>query len=231
MAVRDCVTCGVKGADCFCSLTAETLAALQSLGTFTRFDEGERILYEGDPAEKVYVMCRGRVKLSASAADGHLLIVRVAGPGDVLGLAAALKGGTHKVTAQALEPCEAKAIGRAEFLAFLDRYRDVGRNAALTMAVEYESAMLSARRLALSGSATNKLASVLLDWCRMGEGKLEKAITFRMPLTHEELGNMAGLSRETVTRTLSRFRREGLLEQDGEAMVLLQPGLMESRYC
>jgi CRP-like cAMP-binding protein len=56
------------------------------------------------------------------------------------------------------------------------------------------------------------------------------AMSFRMPLTHEELGNMAGLSRETVTRTLTKFRREGLVEQKGERMVLPDPAAMEERY-
>lgn len=228
-AGRDCQTCEVRKTDCFCSLTPESLADLQSLGSPMHVEAGERVLHEGYAADRVYVMCHGRIKLTASSPEGKLLIVRIAGPGDVLGLAAVLKGSTHKVTAEALERCEMKAIARAEFLAFMDRYRDVSRNAAVTMALEYEGAMLSARRLALSGSASSKLANVLLEWGRMGGG--EGALEFRMPLTHEELGNMAGLSRETVTRLLAKFRREGMMKRVGETMVLPQPEAMEKRYC
>jgi CRP/FNR family transcriptional regulator len=224
------MTCAVRGVDCFCSLSAETVSALQTLGTFTSFAEGERVLNEGYTADKVYVMCSGRMKLSASSSEGRVLILRIAGPGDVLGLAAALKGTTHKLTAEALEPCETKAIGRVEFIAFMESFRDVSRNTALTMALEYEGAMLSARRLALSGSAPAKLASVLLDWGRMGHSEPGQPLRFRMPLTHEELGNMAGISRETVTRTLSKFKNEKLIEQNGESMVLLDPNAMEARY-
>ena len=83
--------------------------------------------------------------------------------------------------------------------------------------------------LALSGSASSKLASVLLEWGRMGGGA--GALEFRMPLTHEELGNMAGLSRETVTRLLAKFRREGMVKQKGETMALPQPEVMERKYC
>lgn len=227
---RDCITCAVKGADCFCSLPAEALVELQKIGSCLNYATGERPIHEGYAADRVYVMCHGRMKLTASSPEGKLLIVRIAGPGDVLGLAAALKGTTHKVTAEALEPCEVKAIGRTEFTAFMGRFRDVSRNTALTMALEYEGAILSARRLALSGSASSKLASVLLQWGKMGGSANGKPLTFRMPLTHEELGSMAGLSRETVTRTLTKFRKEGLVAQEGETMTLTRPAEMEELY-
>ena len=74
------------------------------------------------------------------------------------------------------------------------------------------------------------VSSVLLDWGKMGDNPSGSPISFRMPLTHEELGNMAGLSRETVTRTLTKFRNDGLVEQHGERMVLLNPAAMELRY-
>ena len=176
-------------------------------------------------------MCSGRVKLTAASAEGRQLILQIAGPGDVLGLAATLQGGDHKVTAEALESCEMKAIGRAEFLAFMERPRDVSRNTVMTMALQYEGAMLSARRLALSGSASSKLASVLLEWGRMGKGATAETMEFAMPLTDDELASMAGLTRETVTRTLARFRREGMLVQENGRMVLPKPELMERRYC
>jgi CRP/FNR family transcriptional regulator len=194
------------------------------------FEAGESVLRQGFPGDRVYVMCSGRVKLTASSAEGRQLILRIAGPGDVLGLAATLQGGEHKVTAETLEACEMKAIGRAEFLAFMGRSRDVSRNTAMTMALQYEGAMLSARRLALSGSASSKLASVLLEWGRMGKAAPGESMEFNMPLTHEELANMAGLTRETVTRTLAKFRREGLLVQADGVMVLPKPALMERRY-
>ena len=230
-ASRDCTTCSVRGADCFCFLTLESLIDLQAIGHLKHFEAGESVLRRGYPGDKVYVMCSGRVKLTAASAEGRQLILQIAGPGDVLGLAATLQGGDHKVTAEALEPCEMKAIGRAEFLAFMERSRDVSRNTVMTMALQYEGAMLSARRLALSGSASSKLASVLLEWGRMGKGATAETMEFAMPLTHDELASMAGLTRETVTRTLARFRREGMLVQENGRMVLPKPELMERRYC
>lgn len=225
---RNCLTCVVRGKDCFCRLPAEALLDLQSLGNPMRFEAGESLLHEGYSADRVYIACQGRIKLTASSPEGRVLIVRVAGPGDVLGLAAVLKGTVHKVAAEALEPCEVKAMGRAQFLEFMEKFSEVSRNVTISVASEYEGAMLSARRLALSGSAAGKLASVLLEWGRMGHE--EETMEFHMPLTHEELGSMAGLSRETVTRLLGRFSREGLLEQVGDRMMLREPKKLELLY-
>ncbi|QHN03962.1 Crp/Fnr family transcriptional regulator [Granulicella sp. WH15] len=230
-AGRDCLTCLVRGTDCFCSLPVEALAELQAIGSHMRLHAGERLLHEGYSADKVYVVCEGRLKLSASSAEGRLLLVRIAGPGDVLGLAAAMKGTEHRLTAESLERCEVKAISRVEFLGFMEKFREVGRNTVASVSLEYEGAIMSARRLALSGSAAGKLASVLLDWGRMGARSNQKEpMEFNMPLTHEELGSMAGISRETVTRLLARFRKEKMVQQDGERITLLQPEKMETLY-
>jgi CRP/FNR family transcriptional regulator len=111
------------------------------------------------------------------------------------------------------------------------QFPEVVHNTALAVSREYDAALYSARRLALSTSAAGKLASALLDWARMNHTHNAGTLEFSMPLTHEELGCMAGLSRETVTRMLSRFRSEGLLEQRGETMLLQQPEKLQALYC
>jgi CRP/FNR family transcriptional regulator len=191
-------------------------------------EAGERVLREGFAPDHVYVVCHGTIKLTTSSRDGRLLLLRIAGPGDVLGLAAALKRSRYEATAETLETCQMKAIPRTQFLLFMQEFQAVSRNSAVAMAREYESAVLSARRLALSGSAAAKLASVLAEWGELilaGEHENEalrtgNEVRFHMPLTHEELGHMAGISRETVTRVLSVFRRDGLVRVDGNSMVL-----------
>jgi len=233
-AVQNCVTCPVRGPHCFCSLGPAAVQELQTIGSRVRLEPGETVLREDSMADRVYVVCRGKIKLTASSADGKLLIVRIAGPGDVLGLTSLLNNVRHKVTAETLEVCELKAIGRAEFLQFMESSGDVGRSAAVSIAWEYEGVLLTARRLATSSSAAGKLATALLDWGRMDAVEsvaTTASMEFRMPLTHEELGSMTGLSRETVTRLLGKFRREGLVELDGERMVLRAPAKMESLYC
>ncbi len=150
---RNCMSCVVRGPHCFLQPDFRCVAGLQDIGTPLGIDAGEMVVREGFSADRVFVVCSGRIKLTTSSSDGRLLILRIAGPGDVLGLVAALKDATHKVAAQALEPCVVKAIGRTEFIEFMERFRDVSRNTVMSVAWEYEEAMLSARRLALSNSA------------------------------------------------------------------------------
>jgi CRP/FNR family cyclic AMP-dependent transcriptional regulator len=208
----------------------------QSIGTPLSFAAHKVVLNEGFSADRIFVICSGRIKLIASSPEGRLLLLRVAGPGEVLGLAALLQGAHYRITAVTLEACSIKAIHRTDFIRFMDNFIDASRGTALAMARDYNSAVLSARRLALSSSAAGKLASALLDWARMDHlddcpEHSNQPISFTMPLTHEELGNMAGISRETVTRLLTRFRREGLLDQTDQLMVLHHPNKLEALYC
>lgn len=230
-AQHSCITCAVRGPQCFCTLPALDLLDLDTIGAPHYIAAHQTILREGYSADRAYIICKGRIKISAASEDGRLLLVRIAGPGDVLGLASILRGTHHKVTAETIEPCELKSIPRAAFLDFMRGSPDVGHNAAIAVAREYEAALLSARRLALSSSAAGKLASALLDWARMNHIHNNEALEFTMPLTHEELACMAGLSRETVTRLLTRFRSEGLVEQQGDRMTLHEPEKLQSLYC
>ena len=223
---RSCVPCETKGPHCFCTLDRVALQRLDGLGSWVRIAARERILCEGDASGRVYVVCRGTIKLTTSSSDGHLLLLRIAGPGDVLGLAAALQRSPYEATAETLEDCALKVIPRTQFLLFMEEFQAVSRNSALAVAREYGTAVLSARRLALSGSAAGKLASVLADWGGLvlagwhEDAPVPNEVRFHMPLTQEELGHMAGISRETVTRVLTTLRREGLVQVQGDQMFL-----------
>jgi len=182
------------------------------------------------------IICSGSVKVTAASTDGRLLLLRVAGAGDILGLSALREHTLYRLTAETLGPCTIKSIPRADFVRFMETHADVSRTTALALAREYNSALLTARRLALCTSAASKLASALLDWARMGDldngpAHSNLPISFLMQLTHEELGSMAGLSRETVSRLLTRFRREGLVNQTHDCMTLNQPDKLQSLYC
>ncbi len=194
------------------------------------------LIREGYPADHFLAVCSGRVKLVTSSSEGREFLLRVIGPGDTVGLAALIQDAAYRVTAETLEPSNIKMIPRACFLTFIDRYKDASNIASQCLAREYNSAVLSARRLALHTSAAGKLASTLLDWASMNEINDSPAPTripmsFLMQLTHEELGNMVGLSRETVSRLLTRFRREGQVQQINNHMILKHPDQLAARYC
>lgn len=153
--------------------------------------------------------------------------MKVAVPGDVLGLGAVISGSKYEVTAEAIEPTEIKHIQQAEFLVFIEKHGQASLHAAKSLSEEYKAAFFDARRLALSGSVAGRLASVLLEWARASScGKPELRLT--MALTHEELAELVGSSRETVTRLLGRFKKDKLIEVRGSSILILSPDDLEN---
>jgi CRP/FNR family transcriptional regulator len=211
----------------FCNLSAEQLEDLDSIGTQWKLPKGTVLFQEDDPCNGVAVICDGQVKLSCTSSEGRTLILKIACPGDVLGIGAAISGTPYEVTAQAIEPTLVKNIPRNDFIAFLERHGEASMHAARSLSNEYKNAFYDAKRLALAPSAAGRLASVLLDWGRnasCGKPKMQ----FTMALTHEELANLAGTSRETVTRVLGRLQHENLIRIHGSSVTILAPDKLET---
>ena len=217
-------------------MSVPALLNSESLGTCLHLPAQFILINEGFSADRVFVICTGSVKLMASSADGRLLILRVASPGEVIGLGAISVGAHYRITAITLSPSIIKSVPRVDFLRLMRDSAEVSLAISAAIMRDYNAAVLSARRLGLSSSAAGKLASALLDWARMDHlddspAHTNNPISFPMPLTHEELGSMAGISRETVSRLLTKFRREGLIDQTDQQMVLHHPDQLESLYC
>jgi CRP/FNR family cyclic AMP-dependent transcriptional regulator len=212
----------------FCNLSGEALADYAGIGVDASFQRGATLFREDDSPDSVFVICSGQVKLSCSSRDGKTLILKMAMPGDVLGLSAVLSNSPYEVTAETVMPTRIKNIGRDDFLSFLKRHGEGSLHAAKSLSDEYKNAFYDARRLALSGSAAARLASVLLEWGRASSACGEhQAMRFTMALTHEELANLVGSSRETITRMLGRFRKERLIEVRGASILILAPERLE----
>jgi CRP/FNR family transcriptional regulator len=200
----------------FCNLTAEALRDYDGIGIMMSHARGAKLFTEGDPARNVFVICFGQVKISSTSRDGKTMILKIAGPGDVMGLSAVLANVPHEVTAEAIEPCQVKTVRKQEFVDFLGRHGIASMHAAQSLSGEYLTVFHDAKRLALSGSAGGRSSA---------NGKPE--IRFTMALTHEEIANMAGTSRETVTRLLNQFRRDQWITIKGSSMTIVKPDQLE----
>ncbi len=202
------------------------LRRFDEVGTHLAFPGRARIFEQSQCSSQVFVIRLGRVKLFSTSKEGRRMIIRVAGPGDILGLNAALNDLPYEVTAQTLEPSQLMGVRRGDLLWLLETSPEVGRKAAQVLANQYRELFQDTRRLALSGSASGRLARLLLDWAApANDGGLQPRFT--MVYTHEELANMAGTSRETVTRLLNRFERNRLVERHGATLVILDPSKLD----
>ncbi|MGD0796625.1 MAG: Crp/Fnr family transcriptional regulator [Acidobacteriaceae bacterium] len=204
----------------FCSLAPHALADFNSIGALVMHPAGTTLLHEGDPCKRVLVLCTGRVMLSCTSSAGMTMNVKVALPGDVLGLGAAISNSCSETTAVTLEPTFVKIVPRAHFVAFLARHGEASLHAAQLLAQEYKSSFEGARRLALSSSVAARLAGLLLDWGRSAScGRPD--IVFTMAFSHEAIAGFAGTSRESITRALSAFQKKQLIRIRGTSVRIL----------
>jgi CRP/FNR family transcriptional regulator, cyclic AMP receptor protein len=223
---EDCLNCEYRHLRMFCNLTPEALADYDQLGIMMNHTHGAKLFTEGDAARNVFVICFGQVKISSTSRDGKTMILKIAGPGDVMGLSAVLANVPHEVTAEAIEPCQVKAVRKQEFVDFLGRHGIASMHAAQSLSAEYMTVFHDAKRLALSGSAGGRLARLLLDWGNASPNS-KPEIRFTLALTHEEIASMAGTSRETVTRLLNQFRRDQWIAIKGTSVTILKPDQLE----
>ena len=205
----------------FCELSPAALSDFELVGLQMRIPKGAVLFQEGDRASNIAVICDGQMKVQSTSPGGKPRILRIAVPGCMLGVGAAISGGAYEATVQALQRTIVRSIRKDEFLTFLEQHAHAKIHAAKVLSEEYESAFFDARHLALASSAAGRVASVLLDLGRSISGNGEQRFT--MALTHEELGSLAFTSRETVTRILSRFRRENWIRVHGSTVTILTP--------
>jgi len=174
---------------------------------------------EKDPAQGVFVVLEGEVKLSINSSDGRRLILRIAKRGEILGLDSALSGQASEMTAETLYPCKIARIARRDFLSFMARHPEAYKIVTEELGRQIGMACAQLRTVALSSSAPEKLARLLLDFSQNGH-TTELGTRFRFSLTHEEIGEFIGTSRETVTRTLSAFKTRHLVDFKGSTLTI-----------
>jgi len=225
--IENCLTCPLYKDRLFCNLAPKALAGLDAISSLATYPKGAILFVEGQDPRGVFVICNGRVKLFASSAGGKSLILRIVDPGEVIGLPGTISGKPYEATAEAQEPIQANFIPRKPFLEFLRTHGEVALRVAETLSDIYYATYREVRYLGLSGSVEKKLACFLLDFAAQhasDNGQTRAVLT----LTHEEIAEIIGSSRETVTRLFADFRRKGLVQVHGSTLVIVdKTGLHE----
>lgn len=225
--IENCLTCPHLQERVFCNLSPAARHRLSAITSASSYPKGATLFVEGQTARGVFILCNGRVKLSTSSIDGKTLIVRIADPGEVLGLPATITGKPYELTADVVEPAQANFISRTDFLNFLRDHGEAALRVAQQLGETYHAAIAEMRSIGLAHSAGEKLARFLLDWCAThGKGKEETSA--KLTLTHEEIAQMIGTSRETVTRLFTEFKKKQLLEVKGSTLIVRDKTGLES---
>ncbi len=217
--IESCVTCKLRADKIFCNLPTQTVQALEAIKYTTAYPKGAVLFVEGQAPRGVFILCRGRVKLSICSSDGKTLILKIAEAGEVLGLSASVSGKPYELTAETLDPCQVNFVKREDFLRFLREHNDVCLRVAEQLSEKYNTACHEIRSLGLSHSAAEKLAKLLLEWS-VKNGGARQPDRLKLTLTHEEIAQMIGTSRETVTRLFADFKKRQLIQLKGSTLVI-----------
>jgi CRP/FNR family transcriptional regulator len=174
------------------------------------------------------MLCSGRVKLTTCSGEGKALITQIADPGDLLGLSATISGKPYEVTAETLAPCQVNFIRREDFLRFLTKHGLVCLRAAEYLSQTYHATHEHVRSLGLSHSASEKMAKLLLEWCERNGKLSDKGIQLKLTLTHEEIAQIIGASRETVTRLFGEFKGKQFIYVKGSTLIVRNKPALEA---
>jgi CRP/FNR family cyclic AMP-dependent transcriptional regulator len=218
--IESCLTCKTRTERLFCDLPGAALQAFESIKYATAYPKGAVLFVEGQAPRGIFVLCKGRVKLSICATDGKTLIVKIAEPGEVLGLSATVSGKPYELTAETIDPCQVNFVKRDDFLRFLREHSEACFKVAEQLSEKYNTACHEVRALGLSHSAGEKLAKLLLEWSSKNGEAAKTEPRLKLALTHEEIAQMIGTSRETVTRLFADMKKKQIVQTKGSTLII-----------
>src|SRR3954463_3408311 len=225
---NNCSTCTFRAERQFCNMSTPAVKALDTIKFTAVYPKGSVLFVEGEQPRGVFIVCSGRVKLTTSSSEGKTLIVKIAEAGEVLGLSGTILSTAFEVSAETLEPSQINFIRREDFVGFLNAHPEACMHTAQQLSEKYHSAQREIRSLGLSQTTAEKLARLLLDWCINGGEPTPKGLRLKVLLTHEEIAQMIGTTRETVTRLLSDFKRKKIIDVKGSTLFVLDRDNLES---
>jgi CRP/FNR family transcriptional regulator len=224
-----CAACSNRRPGWFCSLGSAVLADLEMATSTISLPAQSPLFSHGDDARCLYLICGGYLKLTAGRLKDRQMIVRVAGPGSMLGLYAVLSHGVYEVSAETLTPAQLRPVDRERFLSFLRTHKEAQMRAVQCICQEYRFALQDACRIALSETVAARLGRLLIELAhQIGEHLNGGGYRFPLLLTHEEMASMTSTTRETVTRTLGQFRKEGWISIEDSLVTLHHPERLQS---
>jgi CRP-like cAMP-binding protein len=203
----------------FADLEDRDLEKIARLGTRQRYKKGNIVVLEQESGAALFVIISGKVKVVRMDEDGREVILSMFGPGEFFGEMALLDGLARSASVVATVKSELLMIHRRDFLELLNEYPSVAVALLAELAMRLRKADMQIKSLSLKDAA-GRVANVLLmladDLGIFKKGKVEIA---DLPL-QQDIANMAGTSRETVSRMLHQFIRDGQVQLKGNTLTI-----------
>jgi len=203
----------------FGELAPDSLTKLAEKVELVEVRRRQVVYLPGDPGQSVYFVNGGRVKVSKVTRDGKELTLAYRGPGEIFGELVLIDGGPREEMAEAMDNALLTVVERGEFDQLVQREKTVGFRLTKVLAHRRREVENKIEHLVFK-DVNAKLAGLLLRLA--GEYGVDDArgTLVAVKITHQEMANLIGSTRETVSLTLSQFKRRGLIQSDGRKVVL-----------
>ena len=207
----------------FAALSAAERGQIEHRLAHKTYNRDEYLFFEGDPAEWLVYVVEGRVKMIKHSESGRETLLATFGSGQIVGEVGVLVGDTYPATAQALEPTVTLNLRRAEYVDLVREHPDLAWALIAELGRRLQRAHETIRSLAVE-KVERRVARVLLRMASASGERLEGgAVRITVPLSRQDIADMAGTVLETAIRTLSKFQKQGLVKTTAGRLVLLQP--------
>lgn len=201
----------LKGTTLFSSLSPQDITVLSSLFMEEGFERNQYVFTEGDPPDWLYIVKEGTIKMVRQSPSGREIIMAIMTSGDVIGEVAVFDGGPYPATAQGMGDGVILKLSKKEFVSLLKRHPSIAIEIIGDLGRKLRAALNVARELR-GERVEGRIAMVLLKLARKVGTAVDGGVMLTIPLTRQDIADMVGSTIETTIRTISRFKKEGIVK-------------------
>jgi len=211
------------GVALFQGLPPENLKAVIERADWRRLHKGDAVFRQSDPADTMFVLVTGHVKVHQATADGQQVVIRFINPWEMMGCVAVCGGGSYPGTAEAVEDCGVLAWPRGTLDQLMDRFPRIARNALSTVSHRLQDTQQQLREVATE-RVERRIAHALMRLAELsGRRGADGGTEIAFPITRKDIADMTGTTLHTVSRTLSGWEAQGLVANARQRITVLQP--------
>ncbi len=212
----------LQNSSLFRGLSPEELAIIVQAAKPHEWQSGEPLFYQEDSATRIFMLVHGQVKLLQNTPDGQQVLLRIIGPGEVIGIVAALEDSVYPATAQAAEPCSGLQWDGKALRRLMETYPRIALNVIPFLVSRVHELQDRFRELATE-RVERRVARLLLRLVRQAGKKVPGGVQIDMALTQQDLAEMTGTTLYTVSRILSHWEDQGLVKTGRKKVLICAP--------
>jgi CRP/FNR family transcriptional regulator, cyclic AMP receptor protein len=206
----------------FATLSDLEFKSIEHIFLIRSYRKNQVIFLEEDTGNYMYIVLAGKLKITKATAGGKETILAIHRPGDFFGEMALLDGKTSPATVSAMEDCRIAYISKHDFTTLLMTNETVVRQIIQVLCARLRQVWGQIQTLSYS-SAESRIRGGLHELARKHGVPDSRGIIIDLKITHQEMAEMVGTSRETVTRSLAKLKDAGVLQIEGRRIIVLEP--------